>query len=273
MTPGPSIDAADLPDTFRVAALEGEEDGGTLERGAPRIRARVPAREAARARLEHLAHRRGDRHRAREPLAQDQDPQDRNRAWLASAATAARAASRRRARRAPQAAPRRRARAQASGVPRGLPAVRADAEVLENRAEGGENQRLRLRGAGLARLPARPVRDALARGAHRRWSAATRCCRARWRSTGPAREPGGAEVEILLQARRARHAAAGRDAAGAGAAAGRPARTPLPGARSRRAGAARRRRHRDRVGLRARRPGPAARAAPRCCSARAARPT
>ena len=41
--------------------------------GAPLVRARVPDRAARRARLEHLAHRRGDRHRAREPLAQDQD--------------------------------------------------------------------------------------------------------------------------------------------------------------------------------------------------------
>jgi two-component system nitrogen regulation response regulator NtrX len=32
MTPGPSIDVCDLPDTFRVAELPGEEDGGTLER-------------------------------------------------------------------------------------------------------------------------------------------------------------------------------------------------------------------------------------------------
>jgi len=32
MTPGPSIDASDLPDTLRVAALGGDEGGGTLER-------------------------------------------------------------------------------------------------------------------------------------------------------------------------------------------------------------------------------------------------
>jgi len=32
MTPGPSIDVCDLPDSFRAAALGGEEDGGTLER-------------------------------------------------------------------------------------------------------------------------------------------------------------------------------------------------------------------------------------------------
>ena len=42
-----------------------------LEERAPRLRARVHPRAAARARLEHLAHRRGDRHRAREPVAQD----------------------------------------------------------------------------------------------------------------------------------------------------------------------------------------------------------
>jgi two-component system nitrogen regulation response regulator NtrX len=31
MTPGPGIDASDLPDTLRVASLEGQRDGGTLE--------------------------------------------------------------------------------------------------------------------------------------------------------------------------------------------------------------------------------------------------
>jgi two-component system nitrogen regulation response regulator NtrX len=31
MTPGPSIDVADLPGSFRAAALEDEEEGGTLE--------------------------------------------------------------------------------------------------------------------------------------------------------------------------------------------------------------------------------------------------
>jgi two-component system nitrogen regulation response regulator NtrX len=31
MTPGPSIDAADLPDSLRVEGLDGEENGGTLE--------------------------------------------------------------------------------------------------------------------------------------------------------------------------------------------------------------------------------------------------
>ena len=130
MTPGPSIDLQDLPDTVRTGSAS--RVGAAVARGgAPLVRARVPDRAPRRARLEHLAHRRGDRHRAREPLAQDQDLRDRSGEGMSVGAPPPRPDPRR----GPRRLARRRGRRE--------PAARA-------------------RAAALARQRARAVRDAVA---------------------------------------------------------------------------------------------------------------
>ena len=220
MTPGPSIDGARSARTRCARPRSRATRRRYARAGAPRLRARVPAREAARARLEHLAHGRGDRHRAREPLAQDQAAQDRSRAWLNASARSGRSRARRRGRRD-------------AGLPR---ALRVDAEVLENRSEGGENLRLRLRVPGWPGfLPGQfvmlsPGRAHVGR-AHGSAAAAPdgglpRPARRRRRR---GRDP--------LPARRPRHAAARRDAARAARCAwsgplGRPFAAPAPGERA-----------------------------------------
>ena len=77
MTPGPSIDLPDLPDTVRTGSGRGAEPP-SLEEARRAFEREFLIARARRARLEHLAHRRGDRHRAREPVAQDQDLRDRS---------------------------------------------------------------------------------------------------------------------------------------------------------------------------------------------------
>jgi two-component system nitrogen regulation response regulator NtrX len=73
MTPGPTVDAEDLPEALGVDVAP--ERAATLAAARRRFE-----RAYLVARVEHLAHRRGDRHRPGEPVAQDQIPQDRGRA-------------------------------------------------------------------------------------------------------------------------------------------------------------------------------------------------
>ena len=71
MTPAEVVDVDDLRDIVRLEARpagEPDNDEGHAARVQGIVRARVPRRQAARERLEHLEDRRGDRHAAQQSL-------------------------------------------------------------------------------------------------------------------------------------------------------------------------------------------------------------
>ena len=80
MTPGERITVEDLPDSVRIGEVRPGPSGSTLEEARRGFEREWLLAKLARARLERVAHRRGGRTRAREPLAQDPRAEDRDEA-------------------------------------------------------------------------------------------------------------------------------------------------------------------------------------------------